>query len=296
MKYFSLIALMMLLVPFSAQAQEEQANVDVTQVKNNIYLLVSPKGGNVIASIGDDGAFLIDDQLAGRSAIIDIAVKEISDRDIKFVLNTHYHFDHTGGNEFFGKKDAIIVAHDNVRKRLNSKQFITYFKREMAPLSKAGLPVVTFSEGMTLHYNGDDIQIIHVPAAHTDGDAAAYFSNENIIVAGDTIFNARYPFIDVEHGGSIKGTIAALDVFLDMADEDTIIVPGHGVLMTKSDLQLYRETLNTIAEKVEKAIKDGQTLEQIITSAPAQEFDQTMDGTLVSANAFITLIFEDLSR
>lgn len=293
MKHFPLIILALLVIPFSAYAQND---VKITRLKDNIHMLVSPGGGNVVASTGEDGTFIIDDQLTGRSEIIEAAIKSISDQDIKFILNTHYHFDHSGGNEFFGKKNAIIVAHDNVRKRLSTRQFITYFNKELPPLSKAGLPVVTFANDITFYYNGDSIKITHFPAAHTDGDAVAHFTNENIIVAGDLIFNGMYPFIDIEHGGSVEGIIAALDVLLKLADEETLIVPGHGPLMGKVDLQAYRQALATISERVKSAIKEGQTLEQVTIANPTQEFDESMGKGMIGPDTFVSILYEDLRR
>ncbi len=293
MKHFPLIMLTLFFIPFSAHAQND---VKITPLKNNIHMLVSPQGGNIVTSTGEDGTFIIDDQLGGRSEIIEAAVKSINDQDIKFILNTHYHFDHSGGNEFFGAKNALIVAHDNVRKRLSTRQFITYFKREMLPLSKAGLPTLTFAHDMTFHYNGSSINIIHIPAAHTDGDAVAHFTDENIIVAGDLIFNGMYPFIDIEHGGSVMGIIAGLDVLLTLADDKTVIVPGHGPLMNKSGLQTYRQTLATIAEHIKSAIKDGKTREQTIAAKPTQEFDATLGKGFIGPDAFVSFLYDDLSR
>ena len=175
-------------------------------------------------------------------------------------------------------------------------QFIRYFKRDLPALSKAGLPVVTFSSDITLHYNGDDIRIMHLPAAHTDGDAAAYFVNENVIVTGDTVFNGRYPFIDTEHGGSIKGMIAAIDAFLDLANDETMIVPGHGELMNRRDLEAYRQALATISSRVETAVKEGKNLEQLIAARPSQEYDGTMGKDMIKPDDFITILYEDLVR
>lgn len=283
-----------LITPLTAHAQKD---IEVTKIKNNIYMLVSPKGGNVAVSTGKDGTFIIDDQLAGRSQIIDDAVKTITDKDIQFILNTHYHFDHTGGNEFLGKQGALLVAHDNVRERLSTEQFITFFNRTMPPLSKEGLPVITFSNDMTFHYNDDDIKIIHLPSAHTDGDSIAHFVNENVIVTGDTVFHHMYPFIDAEHGGSIQGLLSGIDILLSLANKDTLIIPGHGTVMTKIDLQDYRDTLASIANKITDAIKNGKTLEQAIAMKPTQEFDAKMNkGKVVKPDAFVSLVYNMLKH
>lgn len=273
-----------------------KSDVEISQVRNNIHYIVSPQGGNVVVSVGDDGVFVIDDQLTTRSKVIDDTIKSVTDQDVQFVLNTHYHFDHTGGNEHFGKKGAIIVAHENVQKRLSTKQFITFFKKELPALSKVGLPVITFEDDITFHYNGDKINVIHLSDAHTDGDAAAFFEKENVIVTGDTVFNSRYPFIDVEHGGTIKGMIKAVDVLLGLANAQTIIVPGHGVLMNKQDLLAYRDVLASVASNVEPLVKQGKTLKDVLAAKPSQAFDQVYGNGLVSGDAFVTLIYQSLKE
>lgn len=293
MRKIAFFILTMLLNPLIVNADD---GISVKKIKDNIYFLVSPQGGNVVAFTGSDGTFIIDDQLSHRSEIINNAIKNIDERGVKFILNTHFHFDHTGTNEFFGEKGAVIVAHDNVRKRLSSEQFITYFKKKMPPLSKAGLPAVTFANNMSLHYNDNNIKMIHTPHAHTDGDAAAYFANENIVAAGDLIFNGLYPFIDTEHGGSIKGLIAALDTLLELTNNKTIIAPGHGPLMNKSDLLAYRNMLAKITSNIENALKDGKTLEQIIATKPTKDFDSKIATTLITADAFVSVIYADLTR
>ncbi len=290
-----ILALALLALSFPSHAQDAQ-DTKITNIRDNLHFLVSPSGGNITVSTGIDGTFIIDDQLEDRGEIIEQAIKTISDESIKFVLNTHYHFDHTGGNEHFGAQDALIVAHDNVYERLSTDQFITHFKRDMPALKKEGLPVVTFDNTMTLHYNGDDIKIIHTPNAHTDGDAAAHFTNENVIVAGDTIFNNMYPFIDTEHGGNVKGVIKALDIYSALADDNTIIVPGHGPLMNKAELQTYRDALATMTASVETAISEGKTLEQIIAAKPTKDFDETMGKGMIPPDVFVTFLYESLGR
>ena len=265
--------------------------VDVVKVKDNIHVLISPGGGNVVVSTGEDGTFLIDDQLPGRSELILSAVKEIDQQEIKFVLNTHYHFDHVSGNELFGEQGAVIVAHDNVRQRLSTRQFISYFQKEFLPLNKAGLPTVTISDQMTLHYNNDEIHLFHTPAAHTDGDVVAIFTKANVIVGGDLIFNGRYPLLDVEHGGSIQGLIKGLDKLLAIADDKTIVIPGHGGMMNKSDLQHFRDMLNTISNNVELAINNGKTLAQVIADKPSSNFDEEFGNSIIPGDDLVAAIY-----
>ncbi|MEZ5815275.1 MAG: MBL fold metallo-hydrolase [Alphaproteobacteria bacterium] len=290
-----LTLLVCLLIPFSAQAQDNN-DIEIIKVRDGIHMLISPEGGNITASTGEDGTFIIDDNLEGRESVITDAIKSLNEQNVKFVLNTHYHFDHTGTNETFGDEGAIIVAHDNVRKRLSERQFISFFNKEMPALEKSGLPVVTFSEGLNLHYNGDDVQIIHMPGAHTDGDAAAFFKNANVIVAGDVIFNGMYPFIDAQHGGSIKGVLAAQSTLLNIADDNTAIIPGHGPLMNKANLQAYHDALAEITGNIETAIKNGKTLEETLAAKPTAKFDEKLGGGFITPDVFVTFLYEHLNR
>jgi len=284
-----------LLFTFSLPAFAAEG-IETIQVKDNLYMLVNPMGGNVTVSIGEDGTFLVDDQLTDRSEAILAAAQEVGGQDVKFILNTHYHFDHTGGNEFFGAKDAVIMAHDNVRKRLSARQFIEFFNKEMLPTAPAGLPAITFSNEATLHYNGDEVRFLHTPAAHTDGDTIAHFTKANVIVAGDLIFNDMYPFIDIDHGGSIAGVIAGLDVVFNHANEETIIIPGHGKLLNKADLLAYKTALSVISSAVEGHIKVGKTLEETITATPTAEFDAAYGGGFISPKDFVTVVYKSLQQ
>jgi len=293
MKHFILALAALSILPHSANAQSD---IIITKVSDSIHMLVSPDGGNVTASVGEDGTFIIDDNLPGRSEPLMNAIKSIKDQDIKFVLNTHYHNDHTGTNEAFGENGAIIVAHDNVRTRLSNKQVIEFFDKTIEPLSKEGLPIVTFSSDMGIHYNNNDIEIIHVPNAHTDGDAIAYFKQENVITTGDALFNGIYPFIDVEHGGTIKGMIAAQDKILELADDQTSIIPGHGPLTNKAEIKEYQNALISITANVEAAIKGGKSLEDIQAMKPTQEFDEKLGGGFIKPDVFVSFIYNSLDE
>lgn len=292
MRLFIVLILAIAVLPFSAFAQED---TKVEKIRDKVHLILSPKGGNIVASVGEDGVFLIDDQLKARDAIIKEVVSGFG-RTLKFILNTHYHHDHTGGNELLGGEGAIIVAHESVRERLSRKEFITFFNKSMGPLAKQGLPVVSFSEDITFHFNGDDINMIHIPNAHTDGDSIAHFVNTNVIAAGDVIFNDAYPFYDVEHGGSIKGIISGLDAIIKLSNDQTVIVPGHGPNMTLMDLKAYRDMMATIAERVEAGIKAGKTQEQIVAEKPTQEFDSRMKKKRMTPEKFLSIVYTDLSR
>ncbi|MDD9900006.1 MAG: MBL fold metallo-hydrolase [Alphaproteobacteria bacterium] len=293
MRIFTITALCLTLLSTPSYTAD---SIKTEKITDTLYVLYSPKGGNVAASIGDDGTFLIDDQLKDRAAAVEDALGGIGSRRINFIMNTHYHFDHTGGNEAFGSSGAILVAHNNVRQRLSTSQFITHFKKPMPPLEKSGLPVVTFTQDMTLHYNGDDVHIVHMPQAHTDGDAIAHFPKNNVIVAGDIIFNGLYPFIDAEHGGSAQGVIAALDRMIDMGNADTRYIPGHGPVMTRDDVKKYKDMLHTITSRIETAIKDGKTRDETIATKPTQEFDAHMQKGIVSPDELTGLIYDGTKK
>jgi glyoxylase-like metal-dependent hydrolase (beta-lactamase superfamily II) len=281
-------------IALSAHATE---GIQTLKVKDNVHVLISPQGGNVTVLTGKDGTVLIDDQLTGRSEIIQTAAKKIGGGDIKFILNTHYHYDHTGGNEAFGENEGtIIVAHDSVRNRLNTRQFITYFQKEMLPLKAEGLPSVTFSENMSLHYNDNDIRFIHAPSAHTDGDTIVHLNNDNVIIAGDLLFSGIYPFIDIEHGGSIQGVIKGLADIITLATNETIIIPGHGTPMNKETLKIYNAMLISVSNNVALLINKGKALEEVIADKPTLEFDNEYGGGFISPEAFTTLVYNSLKK
>jgi len=211
-------------------------------------------------------------------------------------LNTHWHFDHTGGNENFGKVGAVIVAHENVRKRMSSEQLIEFLGMPTRPSPEQALPIVTFTTEVTFHLNGDEVHVFHVARAHTDGDAIVHFKESNVIHLGDVFFNKLYPFIDTSSGGTIDGMIAAADTVLALANDDTRLIPGHGPLATKGDLRNYRDMLSTIAGRVKTQIKDGKTLGDIIASKPTVEFDEAWGKGFIRPNKFVEMLWRNLPK
>ena len=220
------------LLVLPAAGQMNDVNIKATKLADGIHMRTG-KGGNIGVLTGPDGTFMIDDQFAPLTARIMVAVKNIGGDTPRFLINTHYHFNHTGGNENLGNAGVTIVSHDNVRKKLAKGTTIVAFNRVMPPAPKAAVPVITFTREMTFHLNGETVHAIHSPNAHTDGDTIIHFEKANVIHAGDLFFNGFYPFIDTGAGGTVQGVIAAIDKMLALADDNTKIIPGHGPLADK---------------------------------------------------------------
>jgi len=248
----------------------DKVEIKAEALRGNLHVLYGG-GGNIGVSAGRDGVFIIDDQYAPLSDKIKAALAGISDKPLRFVINTHFHGDHTGGNENMGAVGAVIIAHDNVRQRLTAGAFLKAFDYKMEPAVPAALPVVTFSDEMSLHLNGEDARIIHVKNAHTDGDSIIHFKGSNIIHAGDTFFNDRLPFIDVSNGGSIDGMISAIKTVLALADDETIIIPGHGLVTDKAGAVTYLAMLEESRRIIVALKSEGKTLEDIQVLDPLNE-------------------------
>ena len=270
------------------QAVEEK--IFPIPITEQIYML-SGEGGNIGLFIGGDETFLIDDQFAPLTEKIVEAIKSVGGDHPKFLINTHYHGDHTGGNENLGQKGTLIFSHDTVRERLKTGSFIEAFNMKRAGIAREGLPVVTFSEDISFHLNGDTIRAIHVPNAHTDGDTFIYFKEANVIHAGDFFFNGFYPFIDVTHGGSLKGMIKAVDTVLSLADGTTKIIPGHGPLGDKEQLTGYRQMLWTAYERLIKLKAEGKTATEAAAAKPLADLEATWGHGLFNGDRWIGLIY-----
>lgn len=272
---------------------KSQEEITTTKVTENIHML-SGEGGNIGVFTGVDGIFMIDDKFAKLSDEIKDEISKISDKPIKYLVNTHFHFDHTGGNENFGKTGSVIVGHDNVRKRLIDGHVIKFFNKEMKPYSDVALPIITYSDKMKFHLNDDDISVIHLKNAHTDGDSVVYFKNENVIHTGDLYFAGLYPFIDNSAGGSVNGLILAIESILKISDDKTKIIPGHGPLSNKSELEDYYKMLVEISSKVAQEKQNGKNLKQIIAMKPTLKFDKNINQKFIPADKFITLVYKGI--
>jgi glyoxylase-like metal-dependent hydrolase (beta-lactamase superfamily II) len=275
-------------------AQQDFSSVEIKsiEVTEGIYMLTGA-GGNMGLSVGEDATFLIDDQYAPLTEKIKRAVLEVTNKPIGFVLNTHWHGDHTGGNENLGEMGALIVAHDNVRTRMSTEQFMKAFNRTIAPSPKAALPVVTFNDTVTFHLNDETIHAFHVPPAHTDGDSVIFFKNANVVHAGDLFFRARFPFIDLSAGGSFSGMIAASERLLELVDDETKIIPGHGDLATKSDLREYRNMLVMVKERVAPLVAAGKTEAEVVAAKPLADSPSWGEG-FMNADNFLKIVYQSL--
>lgn len=279
-------------VALSAHNQDDNGpQFSQKKLSENLYML-SGKGGNLAVSIGVDGILLIDDDYVDMAEKTRAAIKAISDEPVKFLINTHWHFDHTGGNEMLGDSGTIIVAHDNVRERLLNGGFIKAFNMAVEPANQKALPVVTFAQSMSFHWNNDTIDVIHPSgSAHTDGDAVILFKNDNVLHMGDLYFNNIYPFIDASSGGSMKGVIDSVTMLLEKIDDETRVIPGHGPLSNKAELMEYRNMLQAVYSKVLALKNSGQTLEQVIAAKPTAAFDEKWNGGFLKADAWVGIIY-----
>jgi len=286
----ALCVLMAGFISYAATGQAADQEIIPVQVTEQIYMIAGD-GGNIGLFIGEDGTFLVDDQFAPLTEKIVAAIKSVGGDYPKFLINTHYHGDHTGGNEKLGQGGTLIFSHDNVRDRLDTGSFLEAFNMKRASVAKEGLPVVTFSENISFHLNGDNVRAMHVPNAHTDGDSFIYFKGANVIHAGDFFFNGFYPFIDVGHGGSLKGMINAVDKVLSLVDENTKIIPGHGPMGNKEQLTSYRQMLGTAYERLRKLKAAGNTAQEAVAAKPLADLEATWGDGLFKSDRWIELIY-----
>ncbi len=288
----AVLTLVALLSTSCALAQQPEATIKVEQIAPGIAVLFG-QGGNIGLSYGEDGNVLIDDQFAPLTPKILAAVATLDPDPVKFLINTHWHGDHTGGNENLGKAGAVIVAHDNVRVRMMNTQ--TRDGKTTGPSPTIALPVVTYHDGLSLHVNGDEIRTVHVHDAHTDGDSFVIWKKANVVHMGDLFFNkVTLPFIDLNSGGNARGLLDAADKVLAMTNADTKYIPGHGPMATRADLVAYRDMLKTVIDTVAGGIKAKKTLAQLQATKPAAKWE--MPGAFINGDAFVKAVYESLSK
>lgn len=284
-------------MPLAAWAQRDWSKVEIKVLKlNETTYMLSGAGGNIGLSVGDDAVFIIDDDFAPLAPKIKAAIATITKKPVQFVLNTHFHFDHTGGNEAFGKDGAFIVAHDNVRKRMSSEQLISFIGAKQDASPKMALPVITVAGEVSFHINGDEVHAFHVPRAHTDGDLIVHFRKSDVLHMGDVYFNGMYPFIDASSGGTADGVVAAADRVLALSGERTRIIPGHGPLASKADLQAWRNMLATVTQRIKDQRRAGRSDDEIRAAKPAADFDATYGNGFIKAEMFTAMMLGVITR
>jgi cyclase len=282
-------------VVWAQQQDFSKVKVEPIKVAPGVTMLTGA-GGNIGVSTGDDGVLVIDSQFAALSEKIQAAIKALSDKPVRFLLNTHWHPDHTGGNEAMAKGGATIIAHDSARKRLAAGQFQALFNRQIPAAPAQALPVITFDDEVELHWNGDDIHAFHVPPAHTDGDVVIHFEKANVIHAGDVFFSGGYPLIDEASGGNFLGYIAAAEKILSLCNDKTKIIPGHGPLSDTKGMQAWHEMLTKIRDRVKASAAAGKTLAQVQAEHPTKEWDATYGKGFIKPDQFVEWAFKSVTK
>ena len=282
------VAALLLSVCLSSGAQDVEVRAE--KLSGNIYMITG-QGGNIGLLTGEDGSFLVDDQFAPLTGKIIDVVKSVGGDVPRFLINTHFHGDHTGGNENLGKQGTLIMSHQGVRERLASGSSIAAFSMTTGPAPKAALPVVTYTETLRLHINGETVRIEHAPYAHTDGDSFVVFENADVIHAGDLFFNGFFPFVDAANGGTLRGVIAAADRMLAIAGDNTRIIPGHGPLASRGDLKRYRTMLAIANERLRKLKNQGVSAEDAVVMGPLDDIEAAWGGGIFDVDKWIQIVY-----
>jgi cyclase len=282
-------------MPAGAAAQTDFSKVEIkaTPVAGNVYMLQGA-GGNIGVSVGPDGILIVDDQFAPLADKIRAALKGLNQGKLRFILNTHWHGDHTGGNASFGP-EAPIIAHDNVRKRLSTEQRIEFFKSTVPAAPKEALPVITFDKSLAVHFNGEEIRAIHFPNGHTDGDSVVFFTTSNVVHLGDDFFNGMFPFVDVDNGGSVVGLAKNIGEIITKIPAGAKLIPGHGPLATIDDLKKFHRMLNETTDLIRKSLDGGKTLDQMKSEGLPDEWKPWGTG-FIKTEQWIELIYVSLRK
>lgn len=295
MKHRKFLSSVFLLCTFSAglSAQDGPPELTTTKLTDNLSVIAGA-GGNVAVFSGADGVFVIDNGMPYTVGPLSEAIAAAGGDEPRMIFNTHWHFDHAGGNEYYGKQGAVIVAHDNVRKRMSVKAFSKFTNSEIPPSPYAALPKVTFTTSATFHLNGDTVIATHVPFAHTDGDAMLRFASADIVHLGDLFFNGLYPVIDVSAGGSMRGMIEAIDGILPTLNESTRIIPGHGPIATRAELEAFRTMLVTVERRIQLLIEEGKSKAEVVAIRPSINFDAQWAWEFMPPDRWIGIVYDSM--
>lgn len=291
-KIFVPLFVLLLAVSIHAQQDFSQVQIKATKVAGNVYMLEGA-GGNIGVSVGDDGILIVDDQFAPLADKIRAALKGLGDKKLRFILNTHWHGDHTGGNVAFGP-EAPIIAHDNVRKRMATEQKSEFFKRTTPASPKEALPVITFDHNLSVHFNGEEIRAIHYPHGHTDGDSVIFFTTSNVVHLGDNFFAGSFPFVDLESGGSVDGLTKNIGEIIAKIPAGAKLIPGHGPLSTIDDLKSYHRMLQETSGIIRQKISAGKTLEQMKSEGLPEEWKSWGAG-FIKTDRWIEIVYRSLT-
>jgi len=298
MKHSSLLVFLgITLIAGGAHAQQEdfsKVTIKTTKLAEGLYMLEGA-GGNIGVSVGDDGVIVVDDQFAPLTPKIQEAISKISPKPIKFVLNTHWHGDHVGGNENLAAAGAVVIAHDNVRKRMSSEQFIEIMKRKVPPSPPKALPVVTFTSDITLHLNGEDIHVIHMDPTHTDGDSVVVFPKAKVVHMGDCYMTISYPFADMSSGGNFDGFIGTSEKVVGMTDASFKIIPGHGPVSNRAELKSWHDMLAEIRASVKKQVDAGKALAAIQKEKPTAKWDEKWGQKFIKGDQIVEFAFASVT-
>jgi cyclase len=284
--FFAAVFVCCSLAAFAQNDDFSKVQMKVTKVAGNVYMLEG-SGGNIGASVGEDGIVIVDDQFAPLADKIKAALKGVTDKPVRFVINTHFHGDHTGGNAIF-QKDAPIIAQDNVRKRLEAGA------GDRKPAEKGALPIITFDHDVTVHLNGEDIHALHFASGHTDGDSIIFFPKSNVVHMGDDFVTYGFPFIDLNSGGSVEGMIAAIDEVAGKLPADVKVIPGHGPISNLDDVRKFSAMLKDTLAVAQKALKQGKTLDQMKQEKILAPWDK-WSGDFIKTDGFIETLYNDLT-
>jgi glyoxylase-like metal-dependent hydrolase (beta-lactamase superfamily II) len=275
---------------------EDAVAITSQRLRTGLHVLMSGRNGNIGVWHGADGIVVVDDSLAPLAPRVLEEIRRIAEGPIRFVINTHWHPDHTGGNELLGRSGGIIFAHDNVRTRMSEEQFIGLVDMRIPPSPAASLPAVTFDESLSLHLNGDRLDVVHVNDAHTDGDAVLWWRAANVVHTGDVYVSGSFPFVDLDSGGTLAGLVAAVETILARVDDATIVIPGHGPVSNRRELTEYRDMIVTIGRRIREGVEHGRNLDEVLASRPTAEYDARYGQGFITPTRLVGILYRDLTR